>query len=213
MNPYHRPIMTFLVIFGIWLFASLVAIIKSKFYKHYPLSENKVKKPMLIIGLLMFIFAVTNLTAGFIVLSTAIKHGATYELDVTKTPISVLYKHNNKTNNATKVKPDNPENTVVILYDYADKNYERIHKDLMTALSEVKIPKDKISFVPSKSEYGKELIALTGIYETPVAIYISPTEISETTGKYVAKNIIKYENRYPKLDKIELKNILLLYRE
>jgi hypothetical protein len=161
----------------------------------------------------MFIFAITNLTAGFIVLSTAIKHGATYELDVTKTPISVLYKHNNKTNNATKVKPDNPENTVVILYDYADKNYERIHKDLMTALSEVKIPKDKISFVPSKSKYGKELIALTGVYETPVAIYISPTEISETTGKYVAKNIIKYENRYPKLDKIELKNILLLYRE
>lgn len=213
MNPYHRPIETFAIIFCIILAVSLVALVKSKFYKYNPLSENKVKKPLLIIGLLIFVFAAANLAIGFSVISTAIKHGAAYELDVTTTPISVLYKHNQKTNNATKVKPENAENTVAILYDYADKNYERIHKDLMAVIKETAVPKDKIYFVPSKSEYGKELIAQTGVYETPVAIYISPTEISEATGKYAVKNIIEYKNKYPKLDKIELKNILLLYRD
>lgn len=213
MNPYHRPIETFVIIFCIILAVSLVALVKSKFYKYNPIGENKVKKPLLIIGVLMFVFAVANLAIGFSVISTAVKHGATYELDVTTTPISVLYKHNQKTNNATKVKPENTENTVAILYDYADKKYERIQSDLMDVLKETAVPKNKIYFVPSKSEYGKELIAQTGVYETPVAIYTSPTKISETTGKYAVKNIIEYKNRYPKLDKIELKNALLLYRD
>lgn len=213
MNPYHRPLETFIIIFGIITVMSLIAIIKPVLNKNKSFDKRTYKNPVFIIGIFMFVLGVSNITAGFINMQLAIKHGAGYELNIMKTPFSLLVKHNKKSENATLIKPKKHENTVNIVYKYADKTCERIFKDLKTELEKSGIPKSDIYFVPSNSDYGKELTALTNIYEIPVAVYSSPTEISAETGKYAMKNIVKYVNRYPKLNKTELNNILLMYRK